>query len=272
MSNDRIISYYGGKARLAEQLIEWMPRHDCYFEAFAGGLSVFFKKSKVNFNLVNDLDKDIANLYYVCSRIDLFEQFKEKVYFLIQSKEVYDIIRENIKKEKKNVNLPDVQRAVDYFFYISTSFNNRPGTSLSKNLSKWNTNLIPKLEQSRKKFNNVLIENLDVNKLIEKYRSKKNAMWFFDPPYYVANDTNYYGHVFHRYHHEMFRDSVVKLSKNKTVKIMITYDDHPKIRKLFKDFYIKEVGVTYSSTYDTIETNEIVISNYEIYDKQHSLF
>lgn len=273
MSNDRIISYYGGKARLAEQLIDWMPKLENYIEAFAGGLSVFFKKPRARgLNIVNDLDKDIANLYYVCSRIDLFEQFKERASYLVQSKELYDIIRENIDKEKNNIIIPDVQRAIDYFFFITTSFNNRPGTNISKNINKWDTSLLEKVAWSRKKLDNVFVENLDVNVLIEKYHSKNNTMWFFDPPYYVANDTSYYGHVFKRYQHETFKDMIDLLNTNPTAKFMITYDNHPKIRELFKDYFLKEVGVNYSSTYETINTNELIITNYEIYDKQKSLF
>lgn len=270
--SDRIISYYGGKAKLAETLIEWFPEHDNYMEPFAGGLSVFFKKAKAKWTAVNDLDKDISNLYYVCSRIDLFEQFKERAFFLVQSKEIYDIIREAIPKSKSNIKIPDVQRAVDYFFYITTSFNNRPGTSLSKNVQKWETHLLEKLKKSRKKLDNVIIENMDVNEFIKKYSSKRNAMWFFDPPYYVANDTQYYGHVFARYQHHRFKETIDLLNKNDTARIMITYDDHPKIRELFRDYFIKEVGVKYSSTYEVVETNEIVITNYELYDKQQSLF
>lgn len=270
--SDRIISYYGGKAKLAEQLIEWMPKLDNYIEAFAGGLSVFFKKPQSKWSVVNDLDKDIANLYYVCSRIDLFEQFKETAFYLIQSKDIYDIIRENISKEKQNLKIPDVQRAVDYFFFITTSFNNRPGTNISKNIGKWQTGLLERVKWSRKKLDGVFVENMDVNKLIQKYKDKKECFWFFDPPYYVANDTSYYGHVFAKYQHETFKEHIDILDKNRSAKFMITYDDHPKIRKLFKDYFIKEVDVKYSSTYETVETNEIIITNYEIYDKQRSLF
>jgi len=272
MSN-RIISYYGGKARLAETLIDWMPPHENYLEPFAGGLSVFFKKAKAKWNAVNDLDKDIANLYYVCSRGDLFEEFKQRTFFLIQSKEIYDIIRDNIKKKKRKIKIPDIQRAVDYFFYITVSFNNRPGTSITKNVNKWNSEIIDKLEWSRRKLDQVIIENLDINAFIKKYSRKKNAMWFFDPPYYVTEGTNYYGHVFNTYHHEMFRDSVDKLKKkNPDCYIMITYDDHSAIRRLFKDYHIKEVDVTYSSSHETIQTNEIVITNYKLNDKQQTLF
>ena len=272
MINKRIISYYGGKARLADRLIEWMPDHDNYFEAFAGGLSVFFKKKKAKWSAVNDLDSDISNLYYVCSRKDLFKEFKELAFYLVQSKDIYDIIRENIKEGKGKFEIPNVQRAVDYFFYISTSFNNRPGTSLSKNANKWGNDLLEKVAYSRKKMEDVYISNMDVNDFIDKYIGTEKAFWFFDPPYYVANDTEYYSHVFRRYHHERFSKSIKKLATKSNANIMITYDDHPKVRELFDGFYIKEVGVKYSSTYETVDTNEIVITNYELYDNQQSLF
>jgi len=270
--SDRIISYYGGKAELANKLIDWMPKHKAYFEPFAGGLAVFFKKAKSSFSAVNDFDKDISNLYYVCSRIDLFEEFQEHVFFLVQSRDIYDKVRSDIKRTKQKFKIPNVQRAVDYFFYITTSFNNRPETSLSKNTSKWDTELVDKLKYNRRKLDNVIIENLDINAFIEKYRTKKEAMWFFDPPYYVANETNYYGCVFAEYQHRVFKESIDKLNENPEAKIMITYDNHPEVRNLFKDYYIKEIPVKYRSTYEVMDISEIVITNYEIYDKQQSLF
>ena len=272
-NNGKIISYYGGKSEMAQRLIEWMPKHKIYLEPFAGGLSVFFKKKKAETNIVNDYDKDIANLYYVCSRIDLFEEFIERVQWLVQSSEIYNKIRDTIKSDKKHkIKIPNVQRAVDYFFFITTSFNNRPGTNLSKNTNKWDLEMIERLKYTRKKMDNVVIENLDINRFIKKYHKKQDALWFFDPPYYVANDTSYYGHVFSAYQHQNFKESIDLLANNPSARFMITYDDHEKIRELFSEYFIKEIPVKYRSTYDTIETNEILITNYKVYDKQQSLF
>lgn len=267
---NRIFSYYGGKQEMAESLIGYMPKHKAYLEPFAGSLAVFFKKQKSTWNAVNDVDKDIANLYYVCSRIDLFEEFKEKSLYMIQSKEIYDIVRASIKKSKDKFKIPDIQRAVDYFFFISTSFNNRPGTSLSKIVTKWNTDLVENLKNTRKKLDNVIIENLDINNFIDKYQNTKDAFWFFDPPYYVANNTEYYGRVFNQYQHKIFKEKIDMISDK--CKFLITYDDSEEIRYLFKEYYIKEVPVKYRSTHEIMDINEILITNYPLHERQQSLF
>ena len=271
MNNKRIISYYGGKHTLAPSLIEMMPPHKTYIEPLAGGLSVFFRKKKADINILNDYDGDIANLYYVCSKSELFEQFKRSARMLIQHKSLYDHIRDKITNEKYRIKMGDAERAAEYFFFITTSFNNRPGTSMSKDI-KYNDYILERVEYSRKKLNDTIIYNMDVNDVIDKYKDVNNAFWFFDPPYYVANGTSYYGHVFREYHHLKFKESIDILSKNKKSKWMITYDNHPMIRKLFKKYFIRDIVVKYTSSHESIDTSEIIISNYEINDKQKSLF
>ena len=269
--SERIISYYGGKFSMAPKLIELMPEHEAYFEPFAGSLAVFFTKKKAKYNCVNDLDKDIANLYYVCSKDELYKQFERSVFFLVQSRDIYNIIRKNINEKKEEVIIPNPERAAEYFFFITNSFNNRPGTSLSSSPT-WNTNVLNDVTKARRKLDNVLIENMDVIDMIEKYKHKNNALWFFDPPYWVANGSKYYHHVFNIKDHKRFLNGINSLNENPTVKWMITYDESPEIRELFKDYYIRNIDVKYTSTYEVMNTNEIIISNYELSDGQLQLF
>ena len=58
-----VMPYYGGKFRLSKQLVPMLATHDRYFEVFAGGLSMFFRKPKAEISVVNDIDNDIVNLY-----------------------------------------------------------------------------------------------------------------------------------------------------------------------------------------------------------------
>ena len=53
-----VFPYYGGKFRLSMQLVKMLAPHDRYFEVFAGGLSMFFRKPKADFNVVNDIDTE----------------------------------------------------------------------------------------------------------------------------------------------------------------------------------------------------------------------
>ena len=50
------IQYYGGEARLAEQIAAMFPPHSCYVEACAGSLAVLLAKAPARMEIANDLD------------------------------------------------------------------------------------------------------------------------------------------------------------------------------------------------------------------------
>ena len=58
-----VIPYIGGKFELSRVLIPLLAPHTRYIEVFAGGLSMFYRKNPVEWNIVNDKDNDIVNLY-----------------------------------------------------------------------------------------------------------------------------------------------------------------------------------------------------------------
>ena len=59
----QLFAYFGGKQAVSGRLVTMIPPHKAYIELFAGGLAVFFKKTNANFNVVNDINSLIANLY-----------------------------------------------------------------------------------------------------------------------------------------------------------------------------------------------------------------
>ena len=92
---------------------------------------------------------------------------------------------------------------------------------------------------------------------------------YLDPPYYGNKKTGLYGNngELHKYfdHDKMF-EWVEKHSSNN--KIMISYDDSPYIRELYKDYNIYNFDFVYSMTNTggnlCKKGNEIVITNYKI--------
>lgn len=55
--------YAGGKFYARKLILGHIPPHTAYVEPFAGGGSIFFAKKKVRFNLLNDIDDELTNVY-----------------------------------------------------------------------------------------------------------------------------------------------------------------------------------------------------------------
>ena len=60
-----ILRRLGNKAKIAKKIQEYFPPHKIYIEPFFGAGGMFFNKPKAKYNIVNDLDSDVFNLFQV---------------------------------------------------------------------------------------------------------------------------------------------------------------------------------------------------------------
>lgn len=257
-----IIPYYGGKFRLSTQLVPMLPPHSRYFEVFSGGLSMFFRKEKAKFSVVNDIDNDIVNLYTCVN--DEFEKLIDTLLWIPKSRTLFNSSKEEVL-DSKDIDIPDVSRAAKYFYLIRNAFNKIPYGSFSKS-SVWDTEeIIKNLKYSRKYFNDTTIENMDFRKLIVDYKPTKGDMWYLDPPYVIATERgDYYMADFGIDEHEDLRECADYIDR-KGGKFMISYDDREVIRDMYSDYNIIEIETQYAgrNAEDTKYFIELVILNYE---------
>ena len=255
-----IIPYMGGKFELSRKLVPMIPQHERYIEVFAGGASMFFRKVRVDFSVLNDKDNDIVNLYL--SIANCYDEFVDFAKWLIKSREIFDTYRNEIKANK-TIDIPDPKRAACYYYVIKCAFNNSCHNPISKE-ADWNIKMLEDLKHSREQIDNVMIENLDFRELTKRYPPSKKDFWYLDPPYVIAGERkDYYFHSFNDKDHADFVKMCDEIN-DLGGKFMVSYDDRKEVTDAFENYNIMKIPIRYSGQlYNKDYKNELVITNYE---------
>lgn len=112
----------------------------------------------------------------------------------------------------------------------------------------------------KNKMKNTTILNQDFKKVMKQYDSKE-TFHYLDPPYVVGGEA--YGKEFNK----VTPKEVCNTAKSMKGKVLISYDNHPEVRKACKGLKIKKVPMTYSLNnlaHHHKNTSELLISNYKI--------
>jgi DNA adenine methylase len=264
-----VVPYFGGKYEMSRKMVHMIPEHERYIEVFFGGGSMFFRKPKAKFNVLNDIDSDLINLY-LCV-LDKFDEIKKYIYWYPKSRSLHEMFRQEIKEDEP-FTIPDVRRASKYYYTVKNSFNRIPTNAFSTH-SDWDTKLIKELEFSRMKLDGATIENLDFKTLIERHSPREGDFYYLDPPYIVTEKRkDYYRNVLNRDEHIELKESVDIIDDNGGY-VMISYDDHEVVRDLYSDrYHMNTIDTKYVGTMsdnngrfsrDEIKT-ELLITNYKI--------
>ena len=258
-----VLPYYGGKYEMSKTLIPLLPPHERYFEVFAGGLSMFFRKSKAKWNVLNDIDRNIVNLY-ICV-IEKHDELINYLFWIPKSRDLFVNYRNEIRAEKE-FEIPDPYQAAKYFYSVRYSFNKLIHTPFAMN-KDLNKNFDSELEYSRKFIGGSTIENLDFEELVRKYKPRKGDLWYLDPPYFIATDKgDYYMNNFNAEDHLRFKESVDAIDKG-GAKFMISYDHREEVKELYSNYNIKTIELkSYAGTTDKArlkKRKEYLILNYE---------
>jgi DNA adenine methylase len=247
------LSYIGGKNRLAKQIIGIFPKHTTYVEAFAGGAQVLFKKEASKVEVLNDLDGEIVNFYRVCQvhHEELLRYFR----YSLVSRTWFEL-----HKAANPQSLTDIQRAARYLYLLKNSF-----ASLIRNPNYhyhviqppgFNLERLPELiETAHKRLERVQIESLPYHEILTRYDRAK-TLFYLDPPYW--------GRKLYRYNFDEadFAGLEERLRKLKG-KFVLSLNDLPEVRALFRRFRIRPVEIAYTSQQKAGRLyKEVLITNF----------
>lgn len=259
------MSWIGGKKALRDEIISRFPTdYKRYIEVFGGGGWILFHKAPGNdFEVYNDRNPNLANLYR-CVRDHPDELISELTYAL-NSRTDFDYIR---KVMKTPTEIPDVKRAAYFYQLIRYSYASGLDSYASQPHSMWNN--FPLITNACARLQKVVIENKDFEKLIDQY-DRPESFFYCDPPYFETED--YYEDVgFTKADHIRLADRLSSIEG----KYLLSYNDCPEIRELYESRGARIESISRLSNiaqrYEAgKQYDELIISNYDTKENRDSI-
>lgn len=265
MQASPIIPWLGGKRRLAEKLFSMFPPHECYVEVFCGGGALYFLRNMpAKTEVINDINGELVNLYRVVQHH--LEEFVQCFKWSLTSRQMF-----KWQQSTRPETLTDIHRAARFFYLQQLAFSGKVdgqtfGTATTApaiNLCRIEENL----SAAHLRLAGTYVEKLSWQECTKRY-DRAHTFFYMDPPYW---ETEGYGVEFG------FQEYVEMAEFMRTCKgkVMVSINDHPDIRQVFKDFNIMEVDIKYSvaSIHGKPQTSqELVITNYDQAELSGRLF
>ncbi|MDR2017285.1 MAG: DNA adenine methylase [Syntrophobacterales bacterium] len=250
------INYLGGKSLLSKKIIPLIPEHTCYCEVFAGAAWMLFRKEESKVEIINDINSDLVALYRVIK--NHLEEFIRYLKWILVARDEF----ERFKKEAPE-SLTDIQRAVRFYYLQRNSYGGKvAGQTFNIATTRPPTLNLLRIEEdlsmAHLRLSRVYIENLPYQRIIERF-NKPETFFYIDPPYF--NCENHYGKdIFGRDDFSALADILSRISG----KFIMSINDTPEIRELFRRFRILEVETRYLAAGSSKQkkVTELLILNY----------
>lgn len=219
--------YPGGKFYARHLILNYIPAQAPYCEPFAGGASIFFAQRHPPQAVPNDLDEELMNCY---------RQIRDDVEGLIglldgipADKSLHRYYKDQFQPRN------DLERAFRFYYLNRTSYS---GIMRAENCywgygpqySMRPENWPPHLRTVSDRLQGAALYEKDFEQLIDGLPN--GYFLFVDPPYFGADQKKFYNFTFDDSDHIRLRDCLYRNSKR--LRFLITYDDHPEIKILYR--------------------------------------
>lgn len=249
--------WVGGKSQLTSTILPLIPEHKHYVEVFAGAAWLLFRKPPSKSEIINDINGDLICLYRVVQ--NHLDEFVRYFRWALISREEF----ERLKTVPADT-LTDIQRAARFYFLVRSSFGAKimnPSFGITAT-QRPRLNLLrieEDLSEAHLRLSQVFIENRPYGQVI-KQADREATFFYIDPPYWDCEDVYGKG-IFSKADFTTLRDQLAKVKG----KWLVSINDVPEIRTLFKGYQIKRVATKYSiSSGKSQQVHELLIANYPI--------
>ena len=290
------VSRVGNKSSILHILYAVFPMEFGRFvDVFGGSGSVLLGKPEIHpFEVYNDFDRNLVNLFR-CMKSRTMATVREIGFCNLNSCEDFNAIKkffeaeglsddkylteelaltelllpppeaEELKEIRTRITADyDVRRAAMFLKLLRYSYSSGCKSFASQPFDiRKLFGLIKELED---RMANVVVENQDFETLIKHY-DRPDTFFYADPPYFSTEDM--YAVGFNWNDHVRLRNTLAEIKG----KFLLSYNDCPEIRELYKDFSLFDFSRTHSMAqrYEAgKEFKELLIGNYDLYERERN--
>ncbi len=249
MSADEIVrapfAYYGGKAGMAQSIVDLMPEHRVYMEPFFGSGAVLFAKPPSRFEIVNDIDASIVTFFRVL-RDDLDEL--ERVCSLTPH------ARSEFVAATLDGYLDDLERARRFWCRVNQSFVKTAGVQTGWSITTARNQSVPDSILSRigrfrpavERLMGVSIECCDAADLVSRLATD-DTLVYADPPYLAETRRGRDRQRPGDYRHDMGlaedHERLAEVLRSTTARVVLSGYPSPLYEELYGDWWQIDVHV-----------------------------
>jgi DNA adenine methylase len=245
-----ILRRLGNKQAIAEKIQTYFPAHKIYIEPFFGAGGMFFNKRKAKYNIVNDIDSNVFNLFNVVmnQKTELLEAF-----------EIMPIHQDLHEYWKQTEETEPIKKALRFIFLSNFSFLGT-GNSLNFCIEKPKQIVKNNIDKVFEKLQDVMFMNCDfreMQKNLNKFElHKQDYFWYADPPYLGTLD-NYSNSFTEKDAFDLF-----EMLNNTGCKFAISEFDNDFVMNQAKE---RKLNIIYIGERTNLKNKrtEILITNYE---------
>lgn len=177
-----ILRRLGNKRKIASKIQSYFPPHGIYIEPFFGAGGMFFHKPKSKYNIVNDSDSDVFNLFQVvCTR-------RKELEDLLVAMPVHEDLWAFWKRNQES---DPIRKAARFLFISNWGYLGKPETLryLSGNTKDL---ILERVKMTEELLYGVEFMNCDFREMFGRIsfsgKSKESAFIYADPPYLGTNN------------------------------------------------------------------------------------
>lgn len=179
-----ILRRLGNKQAIASEIQKYFPSHEIYIEPFFGAGGMFFNKPKAKYNIINDLDSDVFNLFQVVMNQ---KEELEKAFYLMP------IHSDLLKYWKLNKETDPIKKALRFLFISNFTLLGTGSQLRGSSTEESKQNIEKEFDNVYKHLEYVKMFNDDFKDLFKKISFRRQSeidrvLVYCDPPYLETND------------------------------------------------------------------------------------